>query len=108
MTIKTMIGDELRKHLTRKGLFVRTPINSKLKELEPEIALGRAILDRAMVDSFDLSNEAHWFDLDNDDFQSICFISYLEPEKVLEQYTIIKTRITLVSSLNSTVENTNQ
>lgn len=86
-------GIELKKHLMRKGLFVRTPINARLKELEPEIALGRAILDRAMIDSFETSVETHWFDLDNDDFIKICFISFLEPEKVLEQYTIVNSRV---------------
>ena len=96
-------GDELKRQLMRRGLFVRTPINSRLKELEPEIALGRAILDRALIDSFDSSSDRAWFNLDNDDFINICFISFLEPERVMDQFTVVTTKITQVSGLASVV-----
>jgi hypothetical protein len=76
----------LRKYIARKGLFIRVPIPKKLKGLEPEIALGRAILDRALLDCLDDPDIIDWFDTSNPDFNTICFISYLEPNLVFSRF----------------------
>lgn len=63
----------------------------KLKELEPEIALGRAILDKALLDCLEIPDTEEWFDEYNEDFHTICYIACLEPEKVLENFkTVMK------------------
>ncbi len=84
-------GQALKSYIARKGLFIRLPIPSKLKGLEPEIALGRAILDNALLECLDKPEEEDWFDELNEDFHTICFIACLEPDKVLENFmTVIK------------------
>jgi hypothetical protein len=86
-------GVELRKYITRKGLFIRIPIPKRLKELEPEIALGRAILDKAVLDSLDDEATFDWFDINNPDFNTICYIAYLDPQQVEERFITTYNRL---------------
>ncbi len=87
---------ELRNFITRKGLFIRIPIPDNFKELEPEITLGRTILDRALLDSLEEESGIEWFDVGNTDFNTICFIAYLDPlqveERVLRTYKRLQER----------------
>lgn len=84
-----MRGEELKKNITRKGLFRRLKITESLKEVESEVTLGRAILDKAVLDSVNDEETFKWFDVENEEFQDVCFIAYLEPEFVLEKFTLI-------------------
>lgn len=82
---------EIKKYLARRGAFTQKPISSKLKFLEPEISLGRAILDRALLDATEDPEAKEWFDEENEDFILICFIAYLEPEEAIRiAHTIIE------------------
>ena len=84
---------ELRKYIARKGLFTRIPIPYKLKTLEPEISLGRAILDRALLDCMEDETIIDWFDVQNTDFNTICYIAYLDPIQVVKRFEIILKRL---------------
>ena len=100
-------GKELRGYITRKGLFVNFPIFPELRNSEPEITLGRAVLDRALLDVLEDDHRdtaLAWFDLNNTDFTLICFISNIDPFFVLvkvhqtlilleSQHNIEKTKI---------------
>ena len=79
--------------MTRKGLFVRLEIPQQLRPLEPEISLGRAILDRAFLDTFESSVEREWFDSDNPDFNDICFIAALEEDLVLHYVSVVTVKL---------------
>ena len=76
----------LLKHITRKGAFMRIPMDPLKKDLFSEIALGRSILDRAIMDSLEDSEILKWVDQDDEDFMAICFIADLEPEDVVRRF----------------------
>lgn len=87
-------NSDLRRYIARRGLFIQQPIPEKMKSLEPEIALGRAILDRAVLDAAEGDQEAiDFFDLDNERFIEICFIAYLDHEIVEKQFKLVHQRI---------------
>lgn len=86
-------GVELRKYIARKGLFIRIPIPYRLKELEPEIKMGRSILDRALLDCLEDEYTEDWFDVHNEDFNTICFIAYLDPNQVVERFELTLDRL---------------
>lgn len=77
---------DIRKYLTRRGLFSRLTIPEKLKACEFEVALGRAVLDRALLDSFFDEESFKWFDPKDEDFELICFIAFLGPEEVYDKF----------------------
>lgn len=78
---------ELKKYIARRGLFIRVPIPMSLKQLEPEITLARSVLDRAVLDSLEDPKIVNWFDEDDSDFVTICYIACLEPEDVIQKFT---------------------
>lgn len=84
--LKKKSGVELRSYIARKGLFTRIPVSDKLKEFEPEITLGRSVLDRALLDCVDDITISAWFSCDNERFLDICFISFLDPEDVIDKF----------------------
>lgn len=62
---------------------------------EPEHLLWRAVIDRALVDSYIYDPEISttpkkWFSLDDPDFILVCQYADLEPEKVLAVYNSFK------------------
>lgn len=86
-------GVDLRKYIARKGLFIRLPLPKHMKPLEPEVLLGRSILDRATLDSVEDESIVDWFDEHNEDFNEICYIAYLDPVKVVEYFEITHQRL---------------
>lgn len=90
------------KYITRRGLFTRIPIPDKLKDLEPEMLLGRSILDKALVDGCtfveghieDYLDNFTWFDEENPDFSTICYVAYLEPEIVIRYFREVHDSVT--------------
>lgn len=81
-------GVELRKYIARKGLFVNLPIQPEWRPSEAALTLGRAILDRAILDCFEVGLEedtVDWFDLGNIDFTTICYLAMMPPEQVIER-----------------------
>lgn len=60
-----------------------------------ELKLHRAVLDKALVDSFSNKKEIKkeietWLDLDNQDFIDACDRAMLKPEHVFETFKTIK------------------
>lgn len=89
MTYETLKGEKLRKFIARKGLFVRLPIPETYKSVESEIALGRSILDRAILDCLEDEEVVDWFDVNDEEFTTICFIANLDPVKVEENFKTV-------------------
>jgi hypothetical protein len=87
-------GVRLRNYIARRGLFIRIPVSDKLKHLEPEITLGRSILDRAVLDSVEDDESRDWFDETDPDFLDICEIAYLEPDIVVRYFEKTYIRLT--------------
>jgi hypothetical protein len=78
--------DQIKKQIQRKGYYVRMKIPEELRSLEPEILMGRSVLDQAILDLIEYpSYEIKWFDSNNEDFRTICYIAYFEPEIIEEQ-----------------------
>lgn len=75
----------MSRHIARNGLFTRIPIPTELRTLEPEILLGRSIIDRAVLDSPRDPEALAWFDIMDEDFLEICEIAQLDPAQVLEK-----------------------
>ncbi len=74
----------IKKFIARNGFFTLLPIPDDLKVVEPEINLGRHILDRALLDAVTDKEVEKWFDLKDEDFKTICLISWMSPHKVLK------------------------
>lgn len=79
-------GVTLRRYIALKGLFVRIPIPDYMKEVEDCITLGRSILDRHVLDSMVDESSRTWFNVDCEDFKTICYISWLDPELVVKRF----------------------
>lgn len=76
----------VKKQIQRKGYYTRLRIPAELRTLEPEILLGRSVLDQAILDLIEYpAYEIKWFDVTNEDFNVICFMAYLEADVVKEQ-----------------------
>ena len=77
----------LKSYITRQGLFKQIKLDLHEKELEPEIRLGRTILDKALLDAFENKGEDYlWFDETNEDFLDICTMANLEPEETINRF----------------------
>ncbi len=87
-------GQALKNHITRKGLFKRIEIPAYDKPVAPEILLGRSILDRAFLDSFNSLEEFEWFSVENEDFLIICYLANLDPEVIEKHFTKVYKDIT--------------
>ncbi len=79
------MGTPLSRHIARNGLFTRIPIPLELRVLEPEILLGRSVIDRAVLDTPKDPEALAWFSLDDEDFLVICEIAHLIPQDVIEK-----------------------
>lgn len=77
-TPRIMLTKEITlKRLYHTGLFVRLVPDYEDAELVAEIALHRAVLDRALLDQFHPNQEikqdaVDWLDIENVDFQEAC------------------------------------
>jgi hypothetical protein len=77
----------LKNFIARKGLFSHEDMfPEELKHIQSEVHLGRKIIDRAILDSVDCSSTKNWFDILNEDFNTICFIAHLDPIVVVEDF----------------------
>jgi hypothetical protein len=81
--------------LAKTGLFQRMAVPDEAKEVRREIKLHRAVLDKALVDSFSLTSRIRvsvegWLRLDNPDFKQACERAYLDPTSVFRVFHVIK------------------
>ena len=95
--------DELKDKMTltrlaKVGLFQKLPNdedNPIFSECSDEIYLHRAVLDRALVDSFSQSKKIRgdiesWLYIDNPDFIDACDRALLDPKLVLACFKVMK------------------
>ncbi len=82
--------DTFRNSLARRGFFSRFSLKDSQKEVEPEVLFGRAVLDKAMVDSFHSEEASAWFDAQCSSFCTICFIATVEPSVAEEKFLKVK------------------
>lgn len=61
-------------------------IPESLRPLEPEIRLGRTILDKAVIESLEDKETRKWFEEGSADFIEICFIANLDPNEVQKRF----------------------
>lgn len=83
---------ELKRYIARHGWFANEEvykIPEHLKSITPEILLGRSIIDRAILDSLDDEEIEEWFDENDEDFNTICFIGNLNPKETVKQFNTI-------------------
>lgn len=83
--------------LAKVGLFQKLPQSDDpvFKFCHNEIILHRAVLDRALVDSFSQSkgirqNVYEWLDIENPEFLDACERALLDPKLVLVTFKIMK------------------
>lgn len=81
-----MTPEKVKKHIQRRGYFTRKEIPEELRAIEPEVLLGRSVLDQALLDLIEYpAYEIKWFDKENEDFKRICYIACFEPEMIEAQ-----------------------
>lgn len=85
------------KRLTTRGLFQSLELPEGLvgKQNRRSVKMFRAVLDRALVDTFsiyeDLRTETReWASTENEDFLISCERALLEPDKVLQVFEAFK------------------
>lgn len=61
-------------------------IPSELRHIEPEIRLGRAVIDQAVLDALEDDEALEWFSSSSDGFLDICQIAYLDITSVLNTF----------------------
>lgn len=81
--------------LAKTGLFQKLAVDDLDAEILREIKLHRAVLDKAIIDSFSQSEEIRqdveqWLDIRNPDFREACERALLEPELVFRVFGLIK------------------
>lgn len=96
--LPTELKKELRKKLSlirlaKTGFFKRIPIAHP--GIETELLLHRAVLDRALIDSFsahkDTKKEVEdWLNLSNPDFVEACDRALLSPKGVYTTFKLFK------------------
>ena len=83
--------DIFKNSLARRGFFSRFTVSESDKHIEPELLLGRAILDKALVDSFHSEEASAWFDAQGSAFCTICFIAGVDADGAAEKFLKVKT-----------------
>lgn len=79
--------------LTKAGFFKKADVPHP--SMFNDLLLHRAVLDKALIDSFS-PNEVirkdveDWLDLDNEDFRYCCELALLEPEGVYASFLLFK------------------
>lgn len=81
--------------LAKTGLFIKLSVNEEYTEIAREIKLHRAVLDKAIIDSFSIvpsikQDVDDWLDLDNPIFIEACERAFLEPELVYATFKSVK------------------
>jgi hypothetical protein len=86
--------------LTKTGLFQRLPFETGDGDvtISRELKLFRAVLDKALIDSFsdvpEIKQDVEdWLDLDNQDFLDVCAFAFLDPELVYGVFKVLPTII---------------
>ncbi len=79
--------------ISSTGFFQRLPVMHE--SFRPDLELFRAILDRALVDSFSavptIREEAEaWLEIGNPDYLEICNNADLEPELVMKAFKYVQ------------------
>lgn len=97
-TLPNKLKQELRQkmslmRLTKAGFFKKADIPHP--EMASELLLHRAVLDKALIDSFSPNPELRlevedWLDLENSDFRECCEYALLEPEGVFASFHLFK------------------
>jgi len=77
--------------LAKTGLYIKLSVSEEDLCIRQELTLHRAVLDRALLDSFLpdplLKEDAKaWFDLSNRDFRDACDRAWVKPELVYQVY----------------------
>lgn len=72
-----------------------------LRHLEPEITLGRSIIDRAVLDSATDQEALDWFSLEDEDFILICQLAMLKPKEVIEKQKIVLEKLLRKATLGT-------
>ncbi len=85
--IEELAKDMSLDRLTLTGLFIKIGGST-----EPEARLYRAVLDRALIDSFSTNASIkgpvdRWLKINNPDFLDSCALANLEPSIVMEIFT---------------------
>jgi hypothetical protein len=80
--------------LSKTGLFQKLDLESS-DGIENELTLHRAVLDKALIDSFSIRKEIredveNWLHLDNPDFLEACERAMLDPQLVFEMFKLMK------------------
>ena len=94
---------KLRTFIARNGLFTRIPVSEIMRPVEVEINFGRSILDRAVLDAIEDQSVADWFDTQDEDFCTICFISNMDPEDVVKKFKNVYKTLKKESTLGEIV-----
>jgi hypothetical protein len=83
----------IRKFVAHQGLFNNEKfykIPDKDIAIQPEIRLGRIILDRALLESIgDPEDLTEWFLGETEDFETICFLAQIPSDRVRKVYSDI-------------------
>lgn len=97
-----MLPNELKKELRQRLSLIRLAKTGFFKKAEvqhaqvsKELLLHRAVLDKALIDSFSHDTEIRedveeWLELDNPDFLECCERAMLNPEGVFESFKMFK------------------
>ncbi len=97
--LKEELSEELSlMRLAKTGLFQKLPYEQGEGSIETarELELHRAVLDKALIDSFSTKRAIkkeieEWLDLDNPDFTDACDRAMLNPQQVFMTFKTIKT-----------------
>jgi hypothetical protein len=82
--------------LAKTGLFQKIRLTGdEPEEIVKMVKLHRAVLDKALVDSFSVvdrvrNNVEYWLKLSNKDFVEACDRAMLEPELVYDTFYLMK------------------
>jgi len=90
---KNLKGNRLKKQITRHGLFIKLPIRPSMVLVQNEIFLGRSVLDKALLDCIHDLKEFKWFDIENEDFVTICYIADVELHQTIERVSTVLEKI---------------
>jgi len=66
--------------------------------------LGRHVIDRAVLDTPRDPEALSWFSLEDEDFLTLCEISYLNPEEVIEKQKEVTLKLIRGATLGTLVE----
>ncbi len=89
----------------RKLLFAGLPIQERVKSAQCEVQLWRAVLDQVFADAlirplnedtedYRMHLEAlEWFDKDQENFETICYLAALDPSTIRRIYNYFKEQV---------------